>query len=95
MSEHTPTRGPIPSGMVVDHLCRVRSCVNPDHMEVVSRGENVLRGVGISARNKSKDRCPKGHPYNGVKKNGNRFCNTCVQAMARARYAARRALEES
>lgn len=39
-------KGPIPAGMDVDHLCRVRSCVNPDHLEPVTRGENIRRGRG-------------------------------------------------
>lgn len=38
--------GPVPDGMDLDHLCRNRSCVNPDHLEPVSRAENILRGVG-------------------------------------------------
>jgi hypothetical protein len=37
-------RGPIPPGLVIDHLCRVRLCVNPSHMEIVTRGENTRRG---------------------------------------------------
>lgn len=36
--------GPIPDGMVIDHLCRNKSCVNPEHLEVVTQGENVRRG---------------------------------------------------
>lgn len=39
-------RGPIPEGMVLDHLCRVRACVNPDHMEIVTNAENLRRGNG-------------------------------------------------
>jgi len=42
-------RGPIPKGMTIDHLCRVRCCVNPDHMEVVTNRTNVLRGTGITS----------------------------------------------
>lgn len=40
-------REPIPSGMTLDHLCRVRACVNPDHLEVVTQGENVRRGLAF------------------------------------------------
>src|SRR3990167_8297165 len=55
--------GPIPAGMTVDHLCRVRHCINPAHMEIVERGENVLRGHGITAMNKRKTRCLHGHLF--------------------------------
>jgi hypothetical protein len=56
-------KGPIPDGLVIDHLCRNRRCCNPDHLEVVTRGENVLRGMGASVRNAGKTHCPQGHPY--------------------------------
>lgn len=42
-------QGPIPAGMVVDHLCRVRNCVNPEHLEVVTQRENLLRGDTLTA----------------------------------------------
>src|SRR3546814_19356891 len=42
--------GPIPEGMELDHLCRVRRCVNPAHMEPVTHRENVLRGEAGLAR---------------------------------------------
>lgn len=38
------TRGPIPRGLVIDHLCRIRRCVNPDHLETVRQRTNVIRG---------------------------------------------------
>lgn len=41
--------GPIPEGLVLDHLCRVRHCVNPDHLEPVTTYENILRGEGACA----------------------------------------------
>lgn len=42
--------GPIPDGMVIDHLCRNRACANPDHLEPVTLRENILRGEGITSR---------------------------------------------
>lgn len=71
---------PIPEGMVLDHLCRNRSCVLPDHLEVVTPGENTRRGHrALSLRNKT--HCPKGHPYSGtnvaVNGNGSRYCRKC------------------
>ena len=57
-------RGHIPERMQIDHLCRVRHCVNPDHMEVVTQKVNILRGVSFSAENARKTHCAKGHPYN-------------------------------
>jgi hypothetical protein len=55
--------GPIPKGLVIDHLCRIRPCVNPEHMEVVTHKTNTLRGVGPAAKNAIKTQCPKGHPF--------------------------------
>jgi len=53
---------PIPAGLTLDHLCRNRRCVNPDHLEPVSIRENLLRGNGVSGVNARKTHCPKGHP---------------------------------
>jgi hypothetical protein len=55
--------GKIPEGLVTDHLCRVRCCVNPRHLEIVSRAENVRRGISLSTHNRNKTHCPNGHPY--------------------------------
>lgn len=65
--------GEIPEGLVIDHLCRNRKCVNPDHLEPVTQQENVLRGNGVTATNAKKDRCPKNHPY----AEGRRRCLEC------------------
>ncbi len=58
-------RGPIPDGLVLDHLCRVRSCANPDHLEAVTNRVNVLRGYSLQAVNAAKADCIHGHPLLG------------------------------
>lgn len=83
--------GPVPDGHVIDHLCRVRSCVNPAHLEAVSTRENLLRGNGASGQNARKGACPCGLPYSGVNSRGDRICHPCLAARARA-YKARRRL---
>lgn len=58
--------GPIPDGLVIDHLCRNRACVNPAHMEPVTRGENVKRGVAAEAtraRLAAQTHCKRGHEF--------------------------------
>jgi len=77
--------GPIPEGLTLDHLCRVRHCVNPAHLEPVTVGVNTLRGDTISARNAAKTHCPEGHPLisgnlwpSGVKR-GWRNCLACTR----------------
>ena len=52
--------GPIPDGMVIDHLCRVRNCVKPEHLEAVTQGENVRRGRAAAALEPG-GRCINGH----------------------------------
>lgn len=75
-------RGPIPPGLTIDHLCRNRLCVNPDHLEAVTMRVNLLRGVGPSAVAARKTHCPRGHEYAGLNiywtKDGRRKCRTCV-----------------
>lgn len=55
--------GPIPEGLVIDHLCRVRHCVNPAHLEPVTSGENTLRGETVAAANARKTHCDRGHEF--------------------------------
>ncbi len=54
-------RGNVPDGLVLDHLCRNRACVNPDHMEPVTNRENILRGQAPSALVHHSGRCARGH----------------------------------
>lgn len=76
--------GPIPAGLVLDHLCRNPKCVNPEHLEPVTSAENVRRGVGMSVRNSRKQTCPRGHPYDIVERDGTRRgCRQCKNRILR------------
>ncbi len=56
-------KGPIPDGLMLDHLCRNRACVNPDHLEAVSNRDNQMRGFTLSSKNALKTSCVHGHPF--------------------------------
>ena len=75
------TVGPIPDGHTIDHLCRVRSCVNPAHLEPVTWRENLLRGDGHPGRNARKTHCVHGHEFTPentrITVEGSRSCRTC------------------
>lgn len=93
-------KGAIPEGMQIDHLCKVRCCVNPDHLEPVTQLEN-LRRADHFAKGKFKravTHCPHGHPYDGenlrvvTRSDGRvrRFCVTCNKAYCAANYLKRK-----
>lgn len=80
--------GPIPAGMYIDHLCRVRDCFNPDHLEPVTPRENLMRSpIAPAARNARKTHCPRGHAYTPdniyASRETGRICRTCQNARSR------------
>lgn len=74
------TVGPIPDGLTIDHLCRVRHCVNPKHLEPVSGRENTMRGESFSARLARQAKCIHGHEFNPLIQlsQGRRQCSQCA-----------------
>ncbi len=82
--------GPIPEGLHIDHLCRVRHCVNPEHLEPVTQRENILRGECPAALNARMTECPRGHPFdeaNTYLTGGQRTCRTCKLASVARSHA--------
>lgn len=74
--------GPIPQGLHIDHLCRVRHCVNPSHLEAVTKRVNTLRGTGPTAQRARQTHCKRGHPLSGANlkvgdNTGYRICRQC------------------
>jgi hypothetical protein len=99
--------GPIPPGLVIDHLCRTPLCVNPAHLEAVTERVNILRGTGVTAQQAVKTHCVHGHPLSGenlmvLARTGERVCRICLQVWRdrwskkmRERRRANRELRES
>jgi hypothetical protein len=95
-------KGPIPGGMVLDHLCRVPACVNPRHLEVVTNKVNILRGISFSilrgisfsAKKAQQTHCLNGHPFDQgntfIDHHGARQCRACNRARVTARVRAYR-----
>jgi len=78
--------GVIPEGLDLDHLCRNRSCVNPVHLEPVTRkvnlGRSSLIGRGAGKHQSAKTHCPQGHEYTPentrqMKQRKGRICREC------------------
>ena len=83
--------GPVPEGLVVDHLCSNRACVAPDHLRVITQQENIMAGLH-NIDNRS--HCNQGHLFEGnimVRKDGKRECAECNRVRARKNYALKKA----
>ena len=90
---HVVHKGPIPPGLVPDHLCRVRCCVNPAHLELVTPRVNCRRGVSPAGLNAAKTHCKHGHEftpentmlrtYRGILA---RNCRSCMRSNKHERY---------
>ncbi len=96
--------GQVPEGLVLDHYkanhgeCIGALCVNPDHLEPTTFGENIRRGHGACARNARKTTCPKGHEYDKKDNRGFRVCSTCDKTSKQAsheRAKAKKAAEKA
>jgi hypothetical protein len=92
---YTLAKGRIPEGLTIDHLCRVRNCVNPTHLEAVTLAENLRRARAWAhgaAFQRSKSHCPAGHPYDEantyVQAKGSRTCRACTRDRMRRKRAA-------
>lgn len=75
-------RGVIPTGLVIDHVCRNRACVNPDHLRVTTIGDNVRCGDGPTGQHLRATRCIRGHAFDSENtyryaSTGWRMCRTC------------------
>jgi hypothetical protein len=87
--------GKVPEGLVLDHLCRNRRCVNPTHLEPVTMYENIKRGEA-GKHFKDKTHCPAGHPYQGTNvmltTKGYRRCRKCTYTQTMKYYYQKKAL---
>ena len=79
--------GPILDGLDLDHLCRNRRCVNPDHLQPVTHRENMRRGTGFIAHRMKQTHCLRGHEFTPentwTSRRGQRACRACARLRAR------------
>jgi hypothetical protein len=87
----TLINGPVPGGLVLDHLCDVRLCLAPDHLDPATSSRNVDRSPNSE---RAKTHCPQRHPYSGANvrftSRGWRVCRTCHANRERARVTGER-----
>ena len=83
--------GPVPQGLVLDHKCRTRCCVNPEHLDPVAQGENARRGE-TGQHLAKRTHCPRGHEYSedntgrgSLLQKNHRRCLTCHRESERKR----------
>ena len=81
--------GEVLAGLCIDHLCRVRHCVNPHHLEPVTLRENILRGEGFAAQQAKMTHCKYGHEFteeNVYLYKNMRHCRVCRKVKQRKEY---------
>lgn len=78
--------GPVPKGFIVHHKCAVRLCVNPEHLELLTRSQHHKLHL-------DKPYCPNGHPYTPeniyYRPNGHKYCRECHRIAERGKYVSR------
>ena len=86
--------GEIPEGLQIDHLCRIKRCANPKHLEAVSRKESPNLGRGKRVRREGKTHCKRGHAYDEANTytspRGRRSCRECGKLRHKAGYVSKK-----